>query len=454
MAITASDFTRISDSLNIVYEKTKTGNFFSPDTDAFLAYCEDHEDNSNGGKSFSVKVVGDGDVTSSAEYLSAGGRAVYNEFLIPAATEHWRAQWTLDAMLAANTKGTDGAFDLAKETIDIHQAAAKRRFGINLGGKGWGSLAGIQARTTGASGTITLGMPDGTSSTAVPELARRFYVGQKLYAADAEDSGAMRGTQVTLATSDAVATITSINYDTGVLTCDTVPASFAVGDYIGQQGNRFYNTTTYPTRRLVVGLEAWLSPEVVTGALGGVTLTSRPDLQPIRTSASGKSIKDGLIDADVFHFTQGKPREGLAIFTTPELLRTLAKNQEKTKVVEITRDEKGQVGKKVVISVSAFMLDGMGSQPIPVMASNFIRPKTAFLGPFMSKKYGFQLRYSGSKLINVNTYADGLVFRHVQGGVLDGNGETVPGMEAEGFIRAALVCRHPNNYLVITDLSE
>ncbi len=96
----------------------------------------------------------------------------------------------------------------------------------------------------------------------------------------------------------------------------------------------------------------------------------------------------------------------------------------------------------------------MGSQPIPVIASNFIRPNTAFMGPFRSKKMGFRLKHSGPKLINVNNYADGLMFRHVQGGVVESTGDTVPGMEAEGFIRGALICRHPNNYLVITNLSD
>jgi hypothetical protein len=38
--------------------------------------------------------------------------------------------------------------------------------------------------------------------------------------------------------------------------------------------------------------------------------------------------------------------------------------------------------------------------------------------------------------------------------VTDGNGETVPGFEAKGFIRACFYLRHPNNFLVINDLYE
>jgi hypothetical protein len=454
MTITAADLANINDSLAVVLDKQRTKNFYTEGTDAFLAYAEDEQDNSNGGRAFSVMVVSQGDIASNSSFVEAGGNAVNDEMLISPTTEYWRAQWTFDAMLAANTKGTDAAYDLAKEKISMAQADCKRRFGMGLGGKGWGSLAGIQARTTGASGTITLGMPDGTSAAAVPELARRFRVGDKLYSADLEDAGAMRGTQVTPTTSDAVAIITAINYETGVLTCDTVPASFAVGDYVGRQGNRWFNTTTNASRRLPTGIEAWLSPEVSTGSLGGISLSGRPDLQPIRFSASGKSLKNGLIEADSFHYSQEKPREGLAVFTTIENLRGLAKGHEALKVVEVTRAEKGNPqGKPVVISVSQFMLEGMGGVPIPVLATNFCRPATGFFGPFMSKEYGFKLRYSGSKLINVLD-TDGQVFRDVHGGVTDSYGMQVPGFEAKGYVRAALICRHPGNYMVITDLAE
>ncbi len=429
MSLTPRDHAKINDSLNVIYDKTRTGNFFDPNTDAFLAYCEDESDSNAGSKYFSVQVVGKGDVGSSGDYLSAGGTAVNNEFLIRSAMEHWKTSWTLEAMEEADTKGATGAYDLAKESIDIARDDAKARFGINLGGKGWGSKAGIQAVTTGASGTITLGMPDGTSATAVPELARRFQPGDKLYSADAEDSGNMRGTKVTKSTSDAVATIVSINGQTGVLTCDTVPASFAVGDYIGRQGDRNYSASD--GTRLVIGMEAWLSPEVSTGTLGGVSLNGRPDLQPIRFDANGKSIKDGLIEADKFY----------------------SKGQEKLKVVQVTRPEKGDVGKTVSIGTNVYELNGMGGTPVPLMPSNFIRPNTCFYGPFMSKRYGFKLRHTGPAIVNT-TSADGQVYRLRPDGVTDSTGDVVPGFQAEGTPRAALLCRHPNNYMVITNLSE
>jgi hypothetical protein len=452
------DYARISDSLTGVFDDNRTGNFYTQGTDAFLAYAEDEQDQSNGGKYFSVMVQGRGNIASNSSYSEAGGASTDNEFQIPVKTETWRATWTEDAMLRAMSNDmATGGYDLVKEKIELAQDDCKQRFGIHLGGKGWGSLAGIFAVTTGANGTITVGVPDGTSATAVPEYARRFSEGDQLYAADLESAGPMKGTIVagSLTKSQDVATIVSINHQTGVLTCDTVPATFATGDYIGRQGNRWFNTTTFATQRLVIGLEAWLSPEVNIGTLGGVSLLNRPDLQPIRMDGANKSIKDAFIDGDVYHFTQRKIREGLAIFCTPEHIRTLSKNQQKLEIVNVERDEKGQKGKKITIRVSVFALEGMNGAPIPVIASNFVRPKTAFYGPFMSKKYGFRLKYGGKKLINISNFDNGQVFTKVPlPGVLDANGEYVAGYMSEGFIRAALICRHPNHYLVITNLDE
>lgn len=450
MALTPVDKSRINEGLAGVFDGKPTALMFNEDTDAFLTMCLDEADDSNGGRYFMVQVVGLGDITSNATMLQAGGRAIYDELKIDAVTKHIRGQITQDSLLAAKSRDqANGGFDLTLETVEMHISVAKQQLGLDLGGKGWGSLAGIYARTTGALGTITVGMPDGTSATAVAELARRFFVGQRLYSADLEDTGNMKGSLgADRRSSDAIAIITAINYQTGVLSCDTVPASFAVGDYIGQQGNRYYDAAN--GRLLPIGMEGWLPPEVATDTIGGKSRSGRPDLQPDRFDATGKSIKDAFFEADTFHFVLRKPREGMAILCTPEALRILNVKQEALKTIEITRKEKGSAGGTITIGVGAFEVAGQGNKLIPVIGTNYMRPKTALLGPLRSPKYGFKMKHGGKSPVEMMKGDNGEYLRYVQGGVTDSAGDVVPGFEFNGFIRCAVTLKFPNAYVVLT----
>lgn len=440
----AADTSRISDSLALRYMQKPVGSFFADETDAFMLHLTEEAAVSDaGGRGFVVQVKGTGNIKTSPNLASAGGRAAYDQFVITAPIENWRATWTLEAFLQAQTKGMANAYDLAKETIDMHMRVCRENLGTYIGGKGWGSLAGIQAVTTGVGGTITLGHPDGTSATAVPELTNRFKIGMTLRAADLEHTGAVRaGTDPT---------ITAINYSTGVLTFDDVPVAFAVGDYLSESGCRAASPASV-TRLKPVGLEGWLDPVAAisgdTLGTGSDTRFNRPDLQPLRYDCAGKTPEDALIELDAFAHTQGKPRKGLKIFVSTQTKATLSKNAHASKTVALTVEKKNDKGQVVKIGYSAFMLDGQGSEPIEVIGSSKIRPGLAFYGPFGDKEMGFKLLYSGPQIINVTTQGNNQLFQLAQDGVVDGDGNTVQGFIAQGFARVAVKCGHPNNYVV------
>lgn len=447
MPLTAQDFTNISNSLERRHLKDFVGSWFDEESDGFGAMLIEESASDNGGLGFQVTVVGPGNVTSNPVLAESGGRAAYSQFQVPAVIENWQASWTLDAMLAAATKGTVNAYDLAKEAMDIAKSELKRRATIYIGGRGWGSLAGIAAVTTGAAGTIDVGHPDGASLTIVPELTNRFWIGQKLKAADLEHTGAFRaGTDPT---------ITDINYQTGRLTFDNVPAAFAVGDYLSQTG---YRHATAAKRKTFVGLEGWLDPvAAISGdsiGAGSTTRFNRPDLQPRRFDCSGKDIEDALIELDSFAMNQGMTRKGLCMFVNHKVRAELSKGENARRVVQLKVERTASNGQKVVIGYSAFMLDGSGKEPIEVIGSSRVRPGLVFYGPFKDAKMGFKLLYSGPAIVNHTKGADGNIFQLAEAGVLDGDGELVQGFIAMGYMRAQIVCRHPNNYIVGTGLGE
>lgn len=443
---TAADTTRVSDSLQLRYFKNRVGNFFDDGTDMFMSYMKEESAQDAAGLGFVIQMVGRGTINSNPVLSNAGGRAVYDKFVLVPVTENWRATWTLDAWLQAGTKGLAGQYDLAKETIDLHMDECRRKLGTYIGGKGWGSLCGIQAVTAGAGGTFTIGQPDGTSATAVPELANRFFIGQSLNAADAEDSGALRA---------GTAVITDINYTTGVVTVDTMNAAWAVGDYVHETGTRH---ATAASRRKPVGLEGWLDENAAISGdslgTGSTTRFNRSDLQPIRYNATGKSIEDALIDADSFAHGLGKPRKGLKIFTSNKTKAELSKAADKSRTVQLTFEKKGPDGKTIKVGYSAFMLDGQGGDAIEVIGSSKVRPGLAYYGPFGDPEKGFKLLYSGERIINITPQPNGQMFQLAQDGVTDSAGDNVQGYIAQGFSRVNVKCPHPNNYMVVYNLGN
>jgi hypothetical protein len=450
MALTAQDFTNISASLERRHLKDHVGSFFDEESDGFMAYLMDEKASDNGGLGFQFTMVGNGTITNNPTLAEAGGRALYSQFQVPAVTDNWQASWTLDAMDAAATKGLQNAYDLAKETMDLHKAEMKRKLTIYFGGKGWGSLAGIQAVTTGTAGFIILGHPDGTSAAIVAELANRFQVGLRYKAADAEHTGAFRAEDG----ADLPALCTAINEQTGRVDFDDVSTNWAVGDYVSQVG---YRHATAAKRRTFVGLEGYLDPvAAISGdslGAGSDTRYLRPDLQPRRFDCAGKDVEDALIELDGFAHHSGMTRKGLRIFVNSKVIQELSKGENAKRVVQLETKRPGGDGKSVVtIGYSAFMIQGATGKSIEVIGSSRVRPGLVFYGPFGDAKMGFKLLYSGEAIINHTRDASGGIFQVAENGVADGTGELVQGYIAKGRIRAQVVCRHPGNYVVGTGL--
>ncbi len=446
----ATDDVTISNNLQLVYQKDHIDNFANTDGDAFWADVQETAADDNMGAGFVVQVRSRGGINVNPSYILSGtGTANRSMFTIPPVSVYWRASWTLSAWLRAGTKSIKGQFDLAKEEIDDRQRFLKFDLGKMMQGRGWGSLAGIQAV---AGSTITIGAPDGTSATVVKELMNRFYPGQILRSADLEHTGAMRG-----ADPGDSATVLSTNPSTGIITTvAAVPGTWAVGDYLSEYGFRYYDNTA-SGRRTLYGLEAWLDPvAAISGdSIGGTTRFNRSDLQPLRFDASTiplSTLAEQLINADEFAVTNHLHTDGLALYVSPKAFRELTVDVQNTQLVNMNVEKTRPDGTTFVIGQRAFML-ACQSGPVPVLSSKFVRPGLAFWGPFKNKKEGFRLLYAGDKIVNINN-SDGMVFRVAQDGVTNSLGVIEPGFKAEGYFQGNLTCEHPGNYMVITNLAS
>jgi hypothetical protein len=441
---TIADYVRVTENLAYSYQKGHADNFFDPDSDAFLAHCEDIAESDNGGAGFVVHCVTRGNQNANATYTLAGtGAAGRHKFIISPVNVEWKATWSRDAQLAAESKGTAAMFDLAKEEIDIAMNTAKLDIAKFLGGKGYGALAGVVAIN---SLVISIGQPDGNAAgDVVPALTNRFYVGQELVAADDDDSGDLRG-----ADPGTVYTVTAKDPSAGTITLDAT-TNLVDGDYLIARGYRHFSATSGP--KTITGLEGWIN-RVVGDSLGGTTLTA--GLVSLKFDASSyTTISDALMAADEYAFSQpDMVREGLAIFVSPQQFRQLSASTEaRAQVVKggVTRSKAN--GDEYTIGFSQFMLTGMGAQ-IPVIPSRFVRPGTAAYGPFKSKKYGFKLAYAGGALLNITIPPGGNAIRLADSGVTNNTGVVEAGFKVEGFFRGNLLCKHPGNYMWITGLNE
>ena len=444
---TISDLARVSDNLQLSYQKDHIDNFFSGEVDAFLAHCEAVKESDNGGAGFVVQVVSRGGVNSNPKYSLAGtGAPLRSKFTIQPVNIEWKATWTRDAMLAAEEKGTTAMFNLSKEESTSPSSTRSSTSARCSGARAGGSLAGIVAI---ASDVVTIGHPDGNAAGApVPALTNRFYEGQLCCAADAEDSSTLKGSDPGTAY-----TVESINRTNAEITFTAAVSAWADGDYISEKGFRAYDAAS--GRKTLTGLEAWLDPTVGASTIGGTVAALHPLLFDCAadTSLTTSTIASKLIAGDEFAFTHGLPQDGVKIFCSPAEHRSLCDNAQVGQVVQMNVERTKANGEKFTIGYKAFQLSGMRGI-VPVIPSAFIRPGTAFWGPFDSKKMGFKLAYAGKLIMNINTGSDGLAFRMDPNGVTDSSGEVVAGYRSEGFFRGNLLCKHPGNYLVITGLVD
>jgi hypothetical protein len=449
---------RVNENLEYAYKKDHADNFFQTGISPFMSMLEEKAVEDSGSRSFSTQMITRGTVGPNPRWVKAGvGVPGRHEVLFPAVNIEWRATWTRDEMLAAARKGSTNAFELAKQRIDQEMHFTRHTLEKLCGGRGSGALAGIVAVTTGAGGTVTIGLPDqNASGDTMAALVNRFAEGFTYQAADAEFTGNMRGSDP-----GDTAVLQSKNPSTGVLTFDTVPTSWLDGDILFEDGYRNYAASDGAL--CVRGLYAWCDYVAASSgeSFGGIdrSTAARAGLQPHRLALDTllplTTIKEKLLRMDEYAYTMGLKgsEEETVIMIHPQEFRRLTADVEVTAMNREKIQRTNSKGESYTIGLPSFNLTGHRGN-LPIVPDPFaIFPTHAVWGPFKSKEMGFKLQYAGDEIINTNR-SDGKTFRMETKGVNDALGNVVDGFSAAGFFRGQISCAHPGNYLVGTELTD
>jgi hypothetical protein len=188
-----------------------------------------------------------------------------------------------ETILASKAVGSDSYVDDLKEGIAGINNQFMQDIYFDLWLDGSGKRGNIGSVVTGAAGTVTLS-----------DITRAIYFedGQKVVAAAALLTGNIRGgssTYLGATIGTDLATVTAINYITGVITFDNVPATWANGDYLFMNGDR---------GRKAFGLQSWCPVNDPTGTDNflGVNRSINPvRLAGIRANRVGGSKAEKIL---------------------------------------------------------------------------------------------------------------------------------------------------------------
>jgi hypothetical protein len=181
------------------------------------------------------------------------------------------------------SKDDDGAFvEALTAEIDSVMMAGKRRLAYEMYRAGWGKV-GVIGSVSGS--TITLSDVDDVTI---------FEKGMVVAFGETESSGTLR---------DGTLTVSGVNRASGVITFSatvTTITGITDGDIIFIDGER--QSASSPTRRCVVGLEAWLpqtAPDSSDSFLGVERDVDPTRLAGQRVSATGVPLEEALISGNV-----------------------------------------------------------------------------------------------------------------------------------------------------------
>lgn len=231
-----------------------------------------------GGSSYSVPVEYGRNAGRSATFATAqtnAGGTSSATFLVTRSHDYGVAQIENEAILAS--QGNNAAFmpalkNAMERTIDA--------VSMSLSHAIWGTHGGAIGRVSAGFGTQTITLTN-------PEDAVNFFPGQVVQADTVDGGGAVHA---------GTATIQSVDYDTGSLTCtaatwnDAAAFNGAMGanDYLFQQGD-------YDGK--MPGVQDWITSTASPAALYGVTRTAAPNdlagLRPVVSAAA--TIHEKLI---------------------------------------------------------------------------------------------------------------------------------------------------------------
>lgn len=332
-------------------------------------------------------------VVAKANGSTAGSAALYSRWEVNATNIDAVAQWSRDAIDAAQGKGAGDLFKVVSTEMNAKIAATR----VNLAKYAFGD-------GTGALGTILeLNASPAWIRVATDEV-NRFEEGQDLIVATST-TGAPKNTGTTIA-------VTGTDPDTGKVYLASTPlasTAWAINDVIFLDNDRSDSTaalTTYATYSLPFGMKAWLPGASVTDTytFNGVTRDGKWQLAGLTYDCAGKEPEAAFIGAANRLFTQGGTKADMIICNAEDYSAFMA-DKDKSKIIQIA------VG-KYELGFDAFKVNSLAGN-IPVLPDAFCPKGTFYVGPFNDSELCPRLVYVGD-LIQIDN-KDGLEFRQVAG---------------------------------------
>jgi hypothetical protein len=368
-----SSFSNIQALLREKYNDHKEIIFDSEDVSPVLACFEANSDDDGEGRGFIFPITSNGQRVASGTFatsqtkaraLTSGSQATHNRWVITPAEISGFAEWDRRELNAVKDAGPEKAFDVIDKRYKDAMNDIRHQLSICAVEAGWGKIG---QGTAVSSTTITL----------PASIVNRVDVGDTLVPSATESGG------VLLATAGSTV-VTAINYDTGVVTVDTdtttggTPATAT--SFWFRTGNR--DNAATPARLLPVGLGGWLD----TAVLFGVTRSGNPRLTGHSVSASGLDTATGLKRLATRLFKAGCPAPDTC-FLSAEDHEILSLDKDVQKNVDIALGP-------YEIGFKAVGLYGPNGKFINCVADANLIQGTAFMGPFNTKEWRPQLKYS------------------------------------------------------------
>lgn len=413
--------------------------FDAEEADPFVSYLELEGENTAGGHdgTMVVRVVDDGDIIVSPDLDEAGGSIGTYKFEVPLSKLEWKARIRRETL--DQTKGAaHGVFDVSKRAI-----AAATRVAIN-------TLARLAMTKRGALGVIKTkvgqvltigGLSEATGSTTNLDitLMNRFKDGMKLVAANALDSGNLRGsTPGDYVTIDAG----GINEDTGELTVTGDLTNFAAGDYLWRRGDSYYARAT---RRVPVGVFEWCDWAAPTASEDflGVDRSDFPNLQAMRFDASpsgtGLGWKVALMKARSKFINKGRKSPDV-VWVPQEAYDEIEAETDAATHITVMLEKDGPGGRKITVGINGIRLTNGRGGTLDVVALPYLEAGLFLMGP--SKKSPFKLAWT-DKLVRIEQVQG--MWRYEE--VSDGTEKHVT-YTASGSLRGAIYNVCPADWLV------
>jgi hypothetical protein len=345
-----------------------------------------------------------------AQGTSTGSSNLYTRWSCSAAKINAVAYWDRD--IIDQIQGESAMFDLAEAEMDGKMRGIRRDLARTLWGDGFGALGLITAVSA-------------TTVTVATDRINRFDAGDDLVASATNGGGVLRS-----ATSS---NVTQTDPDTGILTVGVDPTGlgWAVGDSIFRKGDR--QNVASPVAQKIFGFDAWVSGTAPGATLfNGVNRQGQWQLTGIRSNASGKSIKKGLLDAANKLFNMGGTRV-THCFTATDDYGSLCDTLDNVKHVAVD-------ARQFKISFDGIELTGAQGGTIKILPEPFMPKGSAWMGDFQNGDNAY-LIYSND-LVQIDDHDGNMFLRSA----------TAPAYEARMYFFGNLVVAAPGRFCRVSNV--